>query len=66
MIKPFEGHNQVEFTLKPNGDSTTVTWAMDGTRAFLAKVMRVFFNMDKMVGKDFEVGLANLKAIAEK
>jgi hypothetical protein len=39
---------------------------MDGTQAFLVKVMGVFFNMDKMVGKDFEVGLANLKAIAEK
>jgi hypothetical protein len=66
MIKPFEGHNQVEFTLKPNGDSTTVTWAMDGKQNFMVKVVGLFFSMDNMVGKDFEAGLAKLKAIAEK
>jgi hypothetical protein len=66
MIKPFEGHNQVEFTLASASDTTTVTWAMHGTQAYIAKVMGLFFNMDKMVGKDFEVGLANLKAVAEK
>ena len=43
-----------------------MTWAMYGPSAFITKLMGVFFNMDKMIGKDFEVGLENLKALAEK
>lgn len=66
FLKPFEAHNQAEFTLKTQGDSTEVTWAMSGAMQFIAKVMGVFFNMDKMIGADFETGLANLKAAAEK
>jgi uncharacterized protein YndB with AHSA1/START domain len=66
MLKPFESHNDVTFTLVPQGESTTVTWDMQGPVPYLAKVVHVFFNMDKMVGGDFEVGLANLKAVAEK
>jgi uncharacterized protein YndB with AHSA1/START domain len=66
FVKPFEAHNTVVFTLAPQGDSTTVTWAMKGPANFISKVMRVFINMDKMVGTDFEAGLANLKALAEK
>ena len=66
MFKPFEAHNMVEFRLEPQGDSTNVTWAMQGKVPYLAKVVHVFFNMDNMVGGDFETGLANLKAIAEK
>jgi carbon monoxide dehydrogenase subunit G len=66
MIKPFEAHNRVVFTLEPRGNTTTVTWTMNGNVPFFAKVIHVFFNMDRMVGGDFEVGLANLKAIAEK
>ena len=66
FVKPFEARNIVEFTLERKGDSTNVTWAMHGPNAYLAKVMQVFFSMDKMVGKDFETGLANLKALAEK
>jgi carbon monoxide dehydrogenase subunit G len=66
MIKPFEGHNIVEFTLEPKGDVTNVTWAISGTANYISKVMCVFVNMDKMAGKDFEVGLASLKALAEK
>ena len=66
FIKPFEGHNIAEFTLKPEGDSTNVTWVMDGPAPFISKVMQVFFSMDKMIGKEFETGLANLKTIAEK
>ena len=66
FLKPFEAHNRVDFTLAPQGDSTTVTWAMEGPAPYLAKVMHVFINMDNMVGKDFEAGLANLKAVAEK
>lgn len=66
FIKPFEGHNTVEFTLEPKGDVTNVTWAMQGPAPFLSKVMQVFCSMDSMVGKDFEAGLANMKAAAEK
>ncbi len=63
---PFEAHNTTEFTLSANGESTTVNWLMFGPAPFMAKIMHVFMNMDKMVGKDFEQGLNNLKAIAEK
>lgn len=66
MWEPFEGHNTVNFTLAPDGAGTRVTWAMHGPSAFITKLMGIFFNMDQMIGKDFEAGLANLKAIAEK
>jgi len=66
FIKPFEGHNIAEFALVPQGDSTNVTWTMDGPSPYMAKLMGVFVNMDTMIGKDFETGLANLKTIAEK
>lgn len=66
FIKPFEGHNMAEFTLVPSGDSTTVTWAMYGPSPYVAKVMGTFFDLDKMIGTDFEAGLAALKTIAEK
>jgi uncharacterized protein YndB with AHSA1/START domain len=66
FIKPFEGHNIAEFTLEPSGGSTSVMWAMYGPNPYLAKVMSVFVNMDNMIGKDFETGLANLKTIAEQ
>jgi uncharacterized protein YndB with AHSA1/START domain len=65
FVKPFEGHNIVEFTLEPNGDSTHVTWAIHGPSPYTAKVMGIFINMDSMIGKDFEAGLANLKTVAE-
>jgi Polyketide cyclase / dehydrase and lipid transport len=66
MIEPFEGHNTVEFTLAPNGATTDVTWAMHGPSPFMAKLVGVFMNMDRMIGRDFEAGLANLRAKAEK
>ena len=66
FVKPFEGHNVVEFTLEPRGDVTNVTWAMQGPAPFLSKVIQVFCDMDNMVGKDFEAGLASMKAAAEK
>jgi hypothetical protein len=66
FLKPFEGHNIASFTVAPDGDATKVTWAMDGSSPFMMKVMRVFVDMDKMLGKDFELGLANLKAATEK
>lgn len=73
FFEPFEAHNTAEFSLDGNGDvtdtnsqSTVVTWAMQGPTPYLAKIMHLFFNMDKMVGDDFEIGLANLKTLAEK
>jgi carbon monoxide dehydrogenase subunit G len=66
MIKPFAAHNQVEFRLEPRGDVTDVTWAMNGHTPYLAKVMHVFIDVDRMVGQDFEAGLASLKSVAEK
>jgi Polyketide cyclase / dehydrase and lipid transport len=66
FFKPFEAHNTAEFTLNGQSDSTTVTWAMTGQQPFFFKVMSVFMSMDKMIGKDFETGLANLKSITEK
>lgn len=66
FIKPFEGHNVAEFTLQPQGDATSVTWSMEGASPLVAKVMGLFFNMDNMIGKDFETGLANLRAVTEK
>lgn len=66
FIKPMAALNRVEFTLQPEGGSTRVTWAMSGPMPFASKLMTIFFSMDKMVGPDFEAGLANLKAAAEK
>ena len=65
-LKPMEGHHTVVFMLAPNGSGTDVTWAMNGERPFIGKVMDAVFNMDRMVGGQFEKGLAKLKAIAEK
>lgn len=64
--RPMEGHNTAEFTLVPKGDASEVTWAMFGPNPYLSKLIGLFLDMDKMIGKDFETGLANLKALAEK
>ena len=66
FIRPFEGHNTAEYTLEPAGDTTKVTWAMFGPAPYISKLIGVFVSMDSMIGKDFEAGLANLKAAAEK
>lgn len=66
FLKPFEATNTAEFTLQPQGEATAITWAMYGKSNFLAKLMCVFMDMEKMVGPDFEAGLAGMKAIAEK
>jgi len=58
-------HNMAEFTLRPAGEATEVTWIMHGPTPFIGKVMHVFFDMDRMVGDDFAAGLAKLKALAE-
>ncbi len=66
MIKPFEGRNHVVFALKAAGNTTTVSWILEDKQTYFAKLMGVFINMDKMIGRDFEIGLARLKSFAEK
>jgi carbon monoxide dehydrogenase subunit G len=65
FIKPFASTCTTNFALQPNSEGTHVTWTMDGTNGFMMKAMGLFMNMDDMVGKDFDKGLASLKAIAE-
>ncbi len=65
MLKPFKSSNQVIFQLAPAGSATHLTWTMQGPVPYPAKVMHVFFNMDRMIGRQFETGLENLKNIAE-
>ena len=66
FFTPFEGHNTAEFTMLPQGDATNITWVMYGPAPLMSKVMQVFINLDNMIGKDFETGLANLKRVTEK
>ena len=66
FFTPFEGHNTAEFTMLPQGDGTHVTWVMYGPANFMSKLIQVFLNLDNMIGKDFEAGLANLKTLTEK
>jgi hypothetical protein len=66
FVKPFEAHNTAEFIVQPKGDSSSLTWAIYGPSPIVSKVMSLFINMDTMIGKDFEAGLADLKALAEK
>ncbi|WP_218510073.1 SRPBCC family protein [Variovorax sp. dw_308] len=65
--KPFTAHNMAAFILQAQGaGATQVTWSMEGPAPLVSKIMQVFFSMDTMIGTDFEAGLANLKAAAEK
>lgn len=66
FLRPFASSNTAVFTLEPKGDATNVTWVMQGPSTYVTKVISVFASMDSMIGKDFEAGLANMKAIAEK
>lgn len=66
FLRPFEAHNTGEFAFAPVADGTQVTWAIYGPNLFIGKVMGLFIDMDKMIGKDFEEGLAGLKALAER
>jgi uncharacterized protein YndB with AHSA1/START domain len=66
FMAPFEAHNTAEFTMLPQGDATNVTWLMRGPAPFMNKLMQVFMNLDNMIGKDFEAGLANLKQLTER
>jgi uncharacterized protein YndB with AHSA1/START domain len=66
MIKPFEGRNHVVFSIDAAGDSTKVIWALEDRHTYFVKLLSVFLNLDKMIGSDFETGLAKLKAVAER
>src|SRR5450756_397567 len=66
FFRPFEGHNTAVFTLLPQGDATNVTWFMRGPAPFMSRLMQLFINLDRMIGKDFEIGLVNLKRLTEK
>jgi hypothetical protein len=65
FIRPFADTANVDFTFKPEGDQTKVTWGMAGHKNFLGKAVCLFMNMEKMVGPDFERGLAQLKTVSE-
>lgn len=66
FLEPFAATNTTEFTFKPEGDKTNVTWSMSGENGFMAKAMGVFMDMDKMVGDDFVKGLAQLGDVVSK
>ena len=65
FFKPFAGISTAEFTFKPEGKQTAVTWSMSGDKNFMAKAIHLFMNMDKMIGGQFEKGLAEMKSIVE-
>jgi carbon monoxide dehydrogenase subunit G len=65
FLKPFAATNTAEFTFKPDGNQTIVTWSMSGKSNFICKLMGLFMSMDKMIGSQFEKGLADLKTAAE-
>jgi hypothetical protein len=65
FVKPFAATNTTEFTFKPQGNQTIVTWSMTGENNFIAKVVHLFMNMDKRVGSQFEKALAQMKSVVE-
>jgi hypothetical protein len=66
FLSPFASHNRTNFVLQPQGSTTRVTWTMDGPNTFASKLMSLFVSMDKMIGKDFDTGLGQLKSAAER
>ena len=64
--KPFKAHNTTVFAIRPSGEASEVTWTLTAPKTLMIRVMGIFTSMDKMVGKDFEKGLARLKAVAER
>ena len=65
FFKPFAATNTAEFTFKPEGNQTAVTWSMAGKKNLMAKAIQLFMRMDKMIGGQFEKGLAEMKSIVE-
>ena len=66
FLEPWQATNTTDFAFKPNEKGTEVTWSMSGTNNFMFKAVHLFMNMEKMVGADFEKGLASMKEVAEK
>jgi hypothetical protein len=65
FLRPFKGTNLAEFTFQPVGGQTAVTWSMSGRNNFICKAIGLFMNMGKMIGDQFDKGLADLKSVAE-
>ena len=65
FVKPFAGTSVAEFSFKPEGDRTLVTWSMTGDKNFIAKAIHLVMSMDRMIGDQFEKGLAAMKTVAE-
>lgn len=65
FLKPMKATNQTEFAFVADGGGTTVTWTMTGTNGFVGKLFWLLLNLDKLVGKDFEKGLASMKQVVE-
>ena len=66
FIRPFAGKARMTFTFAPAGDGTKVTWRLNGINDFIGKAVCLFMDMDAMLGKDFDRGLANMKVVVEK
>lgn len=66
FVRPFAGKARITFTLAPEGSGTKTIWTLSGTNDFFGKAICMCMDMDSMLGKDFEQGLANMKAVAEK
>jgi len=66
FFKPFKATNLAEFTLKPEGNQTAVTWSMSGKNNFMGKAIGLLMNCDEMVGGQFEQGLANLNSVSQQ
>lgn len=65
FLRPFTARNTAEFTMKPDGAGTRVTWAMFGPQPFIGRLIDTIMNCDRMIGREFETGLARLKARVE-
>ncbi len=65
FLKPFKATNTAEFTFKPEGNQTVVSWSMSGKKNFIFKAISLFMDYDKMIGGQFEKGLADMKSVAE-
>jgi len=65
FLKPLAATSTALFTFRPEGDQTVVTWGMEGRNNFVAKAIHLVMNMDRMIGGQFEKGLAQLKSVVE-
>ncbi|MBU1210834.1 MAG: SRPBCC family protein [Alphaproteobacteria bacterium] len=67
FVEPFPGTSDVGFAFEPAGNGTTVTWTIAGEQGFVERAICTLMglDMDRMIGKDYEEGLANLKRVVE-